>query len=225
MTTANFVIEGEHVHVPAWVNDLEAFRRWTDDDAFPEFGHISFYRGQVWVDMSKEQLFTHNEVKSEINTVLRTLVNAQRLGRYFHDGVFLSNLEAEVSNQPDGLFVSTEARREGRVRVVEGRSEGHVELEGSPEMVLEVVSRSSVDKDTVILRDAYAKAGIREYWLVDARAEPLRFDILRPGRSGYVVVRKKGGWARSEVFAADFRLSAGSGEDGDPAYRLESRPV
>lgn len=220
-----FRIEGDVVRVPAWVTDLEAFRRWTDDDAFPEYGHISFLRGEVEVDMSKEQLFTHNEVKSEINTVLRTLVNAQRLGRYFHDGVFLSNVEADVSNQPDGLFVSTEARREGRVRVVEGRSEGHVELEGSPDMVLEVVSRSSVEKDTVVLRDAYARAGVREHWLVDARAAPLRFDILRAGRSGYVVVRKKGGWTRSEVFAADFRLSAGPGEDGDPSYRLERRPV
>ena len=34
-------------------------------------------------------------------------------------------------------------------------------------MTLEVVSSSSVRKDTVDLRDRYYKAGILEYWLVD----------------------------------------------------------
>jgi Uma2 family endonuclease len=33
-------------------------------------------------------------------------------------------------------------------------------------MVQEVVSDSSEEMDTVILRQAYAEAGIREYWLV-----------------------------------------------------------
>ncbi|MFO0928224.1 MAG: Uma2 family endonuclease [Gemmataceae bacterium] len=175
MTIAHFVNEGEHVRVPVWVTDLETFRRWTDDADFPE--HSRFFLGsELEVDMNKELLFTHNEVKSEINTVLRTLANARRLGRYFHDGVFWSNVEANVAVQPDGLFVSTEARRDNRVRLIEGRYQGYIK--GSPDMVLEVVSRSSVDKDTVLLRDAYARAGVREYWLVDARVTPLRFDLL-----------------------------------------------
>ena len=79
----------------------------------------------------------------------------------------------------DGVFLSTVSVQQKRVRVVEGKGRGHVELEGSPDMVLEVVSPSSVEKDIVILRQAYWEAGIPEYWLVDARAEPLKFDILR----------------------------------------------
>src|SRR5215475_14583860 len=126
-------LEDEAVHVPAWVNDLESFRRWTDDDAFPESGQISFLQGEVWIDMSKEKLFSHNQVKHEISFVLTGLIKAGCLGRYFPDGVYLSNVEADVSNQPDGLFVSTEALREKRVKIVEGRAEGHVELEGSPD--------------------------------------------------------------------------------------------
>jgi Uma2 family endonuclease len=207
--------------VPVWVLDLESFRRWSDDDAFPETGQISFLSGEVWIDMSKEQLFSHNQVKTEFTLVLGGLVKARRLGRYFSDGAFLSNVEADVSNQPDGTFVSTESLRTGRVQMVEGRTDGHVELEGSPDMVLEVVSRSSVEKDTEILRQGYATAGIREYWLVDARAEPLRFDILRPGRSGYAATRKRGGWVRSEVFEQWFRLSRHLGEDGYPEFTLE----
>src|SRR5262249_30225233 len=106
-------------------------------------------------------------------------------------------------------------------RVVEGRTHGHVELEGTPDMVLEVVSDSSVEKDTVILRQAYAEAGIREYWLVDARQEPLRFDILRLGARGDVASRKRSGWLRSEVFDRWFRLTQQPGGDGFPLWTLE----
>ncbi|MFQ5929788.1 MAG: hypothetical protein ACE5MK_08810, partial [Acidobacteriota bacterium] len=48
------------------------------------------------------------------------------------------NVEADLSTEPDGLFVSFEAIQSGRVRLVEGAGEGYIELEGSPEMVLEV---------------------------------------------------------------------------------------
>ena len=200
-------LEDELIAVPAWVVDLESFRRWSDDDDFPEKGRISFLRGEVWIDMSKEQLYSHNRVEAEFTIVLGGLVKSRRLGIYFADGAYLSNVEADVSNQPDGMFVSSEALREGRVKDIEGRAEGYVELEGSPDMVLEVVSRSSVEKDNEVLREAYFQAGVREYWLVDARKPPLKFDILRPGKSGFVAVRKRGGWIRSDVFAASFRLT------------------
>src|SRR5690242_2669958 len=113
-------VEGETIRVPGWVNDLESFRRWTDDDDFPETGRISYLQGEVWIDMSKEQLFSHNQVKTEFTSVLATFVKAGRLGRYFSDGAYLSNVEADISNQADGAFVSAEALSSRRVRVVEG---------------------------------------------------------------------------------------------------------
>src|SRR5881275_473017 len=115
-----FLLDDERLQIPAWVVDLESFRRWCDDDAFPEKGRISFLKGDVWVDMSMEQLFDHNQVKSEINSILYGLVKANKVGRYYGDGALVSNVEADVSNQPDGTFVSTASLRQGRVRVVEG---------------------------------------------------------------------------------------------------------
>lgn len=215
-------LDATEVYVPDWVIDLESFRRWSDDDSFPEVGHISFLRGEVRVDMSKEQLFTHNDVKSEFALVLRGLAKARRLGRYFGDGAYVSSVEADVSNQPDGCFVSSASLADGRVRIVEGATQGHVELEGSLDMVLEVVSTSSVQKDTVTLRRAYADAGVREYWLVDARAEPIRFDLLRWTERGYVATRRQGGRVWSEVFQHSFRLIQSTGEDGYPEFTLES---
>src|SRR5262249_36027312 len=151
---------------------------------FPETGRICYLDGEVWVDMSKEQFFSHNQVKSEYNIVLGTLVKNERLGRYIPDGMLLSNVEANLTAQPDGAFVSRASWETGRVRLIEGVREGYVELEGTPDMVLEVVSASSVVKDTVTLRALYWRAGIREYWLVDTRGDQLKFDILRWGVKG-----------------------------------------
>jgi Uma2 family endonuclease len=96
-------------------------------------------------------------------------------------------------------------------------------LEGSPDMVLEVVSDSSVRKDTEQLRRDYWTAGIREYWLVDARPEPLVFDILRHTPKGYRTTPKKEGWIKSAVFAKAFRLTCRTNALGHPEYTLEVR--
>ncbi len=62
---------------------------------------------------------------------------------------------------------------------------------------------------------------MRESWLVDARQESLRFDLLRLTERGYVAARKRAGWSRSEVFDRWFRLSREKGEDGFPRYALD----
>jgi hypothetical protein len=66
-----FVDESVQVSVPGWVVDLPSFRRWADGDDFPEKGRIGYLQGEVWVDVSKEQLFTHVAVKGEITVVLQ----------------------------------------------------------------------------------------------------------------------------------------------------------
>jgi Uma2 family endonuclease len=91
------------------------------------------------------------------------------------------------------------------------------------DMVLEVVSDSSVQKDYDLLRRAYWEADIREYWLVDARKEPARFDILRHGSRGYVAVRKQDGWVKSTVFGKSFRLTQRRNDLGQPEFSLAVR--
>lgn len=107
--------------------------------------------------------------------------------------------------------------------MIPGRHGGFVEVSGVPDLVIEVVSESSVQKDTVVLREAYWEAGVAEYWLIDARREPPQFDILRTGRRGYTAVRKQGGWTRSQVLGRTFRLLARPGGFGYPEYTLEVR--
>src|SRR5262249_21528154 len=104
--------------------------------------------------------------------------------------------------------------QKGWVRLVEGMAEGYVLLDGSPDMVLEIVSSSSVRKDTKVLREAYWEAGIREYWLVDARQEPPKFDIFRHTSKGYVATRKQDAWIKSKILGKAFRLAQSTSARG-----------
>jgi Uma2 family endonuclease len=173
--------------------------------------------------MSKEQLFTHNQVKGQFAIVLGGLAKERAFGMFFGDGLHLVNEEAGISGQPDGTFVSAESLATGQAQFVEGAHEGYLELLGSPDMVLEVVSASSVHKDKVVLREAYWQAGIKEYWLVDARRTPLHFDIFRHAPKGYVSGRGQAGWIKSTVFGKSFRLTQQSGAGGFPEYTLAVR--
>lgn len=222
MVTVHFD-ETERVSVPGWVVDIQSFRRWTDTDDFPDKGRIWWLCGEVWIDMSKEQIFTHLAVKNEFACVLTGLVKTGKLGLFIPDGVLLSNFAGDISGNPDATFLSTATLRSDRIRLIEGKDEGYTELQGEPDMVLEVVSTSSVKKDTVILRQAYWEAGVREYWLVDARKEPLQFDILLHTAKGFVATRKQRGWLKSAVFGKSFHFSQQRDALGYPEYTLAVR--
>lgn len=215
----------ENVAIPAEVKDLVSFCHWATSDQYPERGQFSYLRGTIWVDLTMESLYRHNQVKAEFTDVLRALTKAQKLGRFIPDGMLLRNNVADLATEPDGMFVSYDALRSGRVQRIEREVPDFLELEGSPEMVLEVVSETSVRKDTEELRELYWLAGILEYWLVDARALRPRFEILQRGRKDYKSTRKQtGGWLRSNVFDRSFQLTQTTDPLGDPLYVLNVRP-
>ncbi len=221
--THRFVVDDVSIGIPGWVVDHASFRQWFQSDDFPEEGRVSFLNGEVMFDMSQEQIFSHVRMKTEIGRVLANIAKRKLNGVYFGDGLLISHLGAEVSNNPDGVFVANASFEDGTVRLVEGAKQGYIELEGSPDMVLEVVSDSSVKKDFELLRVAYWKAGIREYWLVDARGEKLDFQILKLTSKGYSPIRAVGGWIKSAVFRKSFRLVATKNHLGHPDFELQVR--
>jgi Uma2 family endonuclease len=222
MSVTLTIPEATTVRVPDRVlKSLAAFREWAGDNDLPEKTRVDFYKGEVWVDMGREQIFTHGSVETEIAAVLHQLARRDRLGRYWCNGVLLTNPAADLSGNPDGTFASYDTLASGRLKLVEGAESGFNELEGTADMVLEVVSASSVKKDNQVLREAYWEAGIPEYWLVDARGEEVGFDILQHGPKGYKAARKSGGWAKSAVFGKSFRLVRETDPQGNPEFTLE----
>jgi Uma2 family endonuclease len=216
------ITETVELTIPEWVRDIDSFRRWTDEPDFPETGTIWWLCGKVWADKSQEQLYTHNGIKTELTRVLAAIAKTERIGRYHTDGVLVSNYAADISGNPDGLFISNETLASDRIRRIEGAEGGFVEVQGSPDMVLEVVSNSSVKKDLKTLRRAYFRGGIPEYWLIDARKDTIKFDILRRGARGYARTPQVGGWSTSAVFGRSFRLTRDAGVE-PPDFTLEVR--
>lgn len=220
----NTIVFQEQVRIPDSVVDLDSFRAWAKSDAFPDRGRYSYFKGELWVDLMPEQLFTHNDVKMEYAEVIRRLFKKTRRGRLFGDGTLVTNVDAGLSTEPDGVVVLFESLQAGRVQLIESSSgEGCIEIAGVPDMALEIVSQSSVQKDTVMLRELYWNAGIPEYWLVDVRGDRLEFDILRRGRNGYVATRKQAGWVKSAVLARSFRLTRNLDAAGNPEHTLAMR--
>lgn len=207
--------------IPSWVTNLKSFLRWCESEDFPEEGRIWFFRDGVWADMSMEQVFSHNQVKLEIASVLRRLVRGTKSGRFFTDGLRITNRPAEFSGEPDGTYASFETLRSGRARYIEGKDGGFTQVEGIPDVVVEIVSPSSEDKDTEWIQKYYWEAGIPEYWLIDARKSPLTFDIFRHSTRGFTATRKSGGWIKFAVFGKSFRLTAETNGMGHPDYTLE----
>lgn len=212
------------ITIPAWVVDFPSFRRWVHSDSFPDEGKICFINGHVWVDLSMEDFSSHNAVKAEIGAVLHFLMKQTQFGRYIPDGMRYSHPETELSTEPDGMVVSHQAFRAGRVQLVGGGEGRKTELIGSPEIIIEIVSESSEIADCEWALTAYYDAGISEYWLFDARRRSaVEFHIYKRGKKEFVPVRKSGGWAKSAVLSRSFRFTQSTGADGNPEYTLDIR--
>lgn len=213
----------DRASLPTWLADLESFRQWTRSESCPESGWYSWLDGDFWVDLSMEELFSHNQVKAAISLTLLRLVQELAIGRFVPDRMRLTHPAANLSTEPDGLFFTWDAMRTGRIRPVEGTADNFIELEGSPDLVLEIVSRTSFRKDTVTLRELYRRAGIPEYWLVDARKGGFHFSILRHSSEGYRPVEDTDGWLYSSAFDREFRFEPTTDPLGYPLYTLHVR--
>jgi Uma2 family endonuclease len=214
--------EAEELVVPAIAHTLAGFRDWALSADFPDRGKLTFVGGELIIDMSPEYFETHNFIKTEITAVIYGWIKRRRSGRVFSDRCLYSNVEGGVSTEPDAMFASFSSFRLNRCQVVRGSRPGvGEELVGTPDWVLEIISTSSRRKDTKLLREAYFKAGIPEYWLVDALGAEIDFQILVPGNGGYVAVVPNGDWLDSPTFSCAFRLTREKDEDGYWQYTLE----
>jgi Uma2 family endonuclease len=216
----------EEWQMPLAMATLADFRQWTRSPEHPAQGRFDFINGNIEVDMSPEDLFTHGSVKTQLAIVLGSLINDEDLGHLWIDRSRIVNADANLSVEPDIVFVSHEAIETGRVQLVPnvaGRRDRYIEVEGVVDLVVEIVSDNSVAKDTQRLRNAYAAAGVGEYWLVDARQDSIKFDILELHAGTYRdTPEDDNGFRRSLIFARAFRLTRSRGRGNYWQYQLET---
>ncbi|HEX6904281.1 MAG TPA: Uma2 family endonuclease [Thermoanaerobaculia bacterium] len=212
------------VDIPDTAWTLEGFRAWALSRDFPERGRIDYLAGSIEVDMSPEELRTHVLVKTEIGVVLHRLVAHRERGSVYIGGARVSSPAARLSVEPDVVVVLWDSLDAERIREVPSPRTGeYMELEGVPDLVVEVVSDSSVGKDLRRLPTLYAVAGVPELWLVDARSRKgIRFDIRTLGAEGYRKVEPdEEGWTFSPQLGVRFRLRELEPRPGRRSYRLD----
>lgn len=70
--------------------------------------------------------------------------------------------------QPDLLFISNE-----RAPIITEEN-----VQGAPDLVVEILSPSTAERDQTFKRSLYARHGVREYWLVDTDAKTVTVLLL-----------------------------------------------
>ncbi len=92
---------------------------------------------------------------------MRIFVKQKDLGRVFSspiDVILGGQTDAENVVQPDILFIAKD-----RLDIIT-----ETNILGTPDLMVEVLSASSMRRDRVDNMEIYAKFGVKEYWIIDA---------------------------------------------------------
>ncbi len=136
------------------------FQAWSDE----EDRHAEWVDGEVIVFMPKPR---HQDLVTFLVTLLRLFVQFHRLGQVLTAPVEMKATPTSNAREPDIIFVA----QENLARITEDR------VEGPADLVVEVISTSSVGRDRSDKFYEYQEIGIREYWLFDPRPGQERADF------------------------------------------------
>ncbi len=147
----------------------EEFLEWSDEDTHAEWDAST---GEVIIQMPPKDI--HQTTLSFLYELLSLFVRLFNLGK-----VGLAPFEVKLrpggsSHEPDIFFVAT-ANLE---RWTEDK------LLGPADLIIEIISTDSVQRDRRDKFGEYAKAGVREYWIIDPRPGKHRADFFRLNEAG-----------------------------------------
>lgn len=218
------VVFEDQVEIPLGIRSLRDFRRWMRSSAFPKSGRIDYICGDIEVDQSARDFFSHGGPKTALVVTLGKLNFQRKLGYLLLDKARVVSDPVRLSAEPDLMFVSR-ARLENKQTKFAKGTDSYLEVEGGPDLIVEIVSPSSVGKDMVRLPAAYFTAGVLEYWLIDARQDDaLRFQIYRRGKTELRRVRADAeGFQKSNVFGRSIRLTRERDRLGYWEFELQLR--
>lgn len=124
-----------------------------DYNALPEHPRYELIEGELHLTPSPSR--SHQEISGNILAALREWVLGRKLGKVYHAplDVILSD---ETVVQPDLLVVLNRNSAILREKVF-----------GAPDLVIEILSPSTADRDLSLKRRLYYRHGVAEYWVVD----------------------------------------------------------
>ena len=141
--------------------------------------------GELFV--SAAPMKKHQKLLYRLTRVVGDHVDLNRLGEVYFAPVDVRFFRTDIV-QPDLLFLRTD--------LLDIDDPGGI-VEGPPDLVVEILSRSTRSVDLVPKANLYAHGGVPEYWVADPDEPSLIVYALREGR--YEPVPAEPGTARSLV--------------------------
>ena len=117
----------------------------------------------------------HQHVAMKLGTRLDTFVEEGNLGVLYSAPTDVVLSDTDVV-QPDLLFISSE-----RAHIITPAN-----IQGAPDLIVEIRSDSTAERDETLKRNLYAEHDVKEYWLVDPDA--MTITVLLLGADGYAEV-------------------------------------
>jgi Uma2 family endonuclease len=103
----------------------------------------------------------HQRVSENLGAALRQLLDVPGHGWVYRAPIGVAFPDSDEGVQPDIIFVS---RACADLLVPEG-------IRGAPDLVVEIASPSTAERDRTIKRKLYDRQGVRVYWIVDRDGE------------------------------------------------------
>jgi len=161
----------------------EEFAAWVAARWRGDLHHYELLEGRVV--MTPPAGYPHGAIEAALGGILEPFVRKRTLGKCFGSSQGFE-LPSGDTVEPDYSFVSAE-----RWRAMPPPEEGCF-LRVVPDLVVEILSRSTAALDRGEKKDVYERSGVREYWLIDPRARTLlvytrqgdRFDTGRTFAEG-----------------------------------------
>ena len=102
-----------------------------------------------------------------------TLVS--RLTAFFTNYAFENNLDIAVFSDNTDVYLSDKDHFKPDMCVVCNLEivDWNKAIKGAPDLVVEVLSKSTMKKDIGLKKDAYAKYGVKEYWIISPWAKSI----------------------------------------------------
>ena len=127
----------------------------------------------------------HQEILGRLHVELHRFVQEHDLGKVYVAPVDVV-LSANDVVQPDVLFISR-ARAD---RITDAN------VQGAPDLVIEILSPSTANRDLEDKHELYGRHGVLEYWIIDPVAETVTVHRQRDGK-----LERTGRFVRGESLA------------------------
>ncbi|MBF7081973.1 Uma2 family endonuclease [Desulfallas sp. Bu1-1] len=114
----------------------------------------------------------HQKVARKLLQIIGTFIDDNNLGELYGAPIDVLLTEKDKP-QPDIIFISKD-----RLNVITEKN-----IQGAPDLVIEILSPSTVSRDRVEKSRLYYTHGVKEYWIVDPDAKII--EIFTPGEKSW----------------------------------------